>query len=65
MEVTNLRYQGVLRIVMTPLLDRPPFFGSLAFTTCSEPDLSFSLKACPSGGRELYIPAALALRLAR
>lgn len=44
-EVDQLRYQGVLRIIMTPLLDRAPFFGSLAFATCSEPDLSFSLKA--------------------
>ena len=43
LEITNLRYQGVMRIVLTPLLDAPPYFGSMAFSTASEPVLDFSL----------------------
>jgi len=39
----GIRFQGVLRIVMAPLLPGPPFLGAMLFSSVGRPNLDFRL----------------------
>ena len=65
-EVTGIRFQGVIRIIMAPMLLGPPFVGSMSFASALAPNIDFRIKVL--GGEVSAIPGlreALQVRVAR
>ena len=63
-EVTGIRFQGVIRVIMAPMLLGPPFVGSMSFASALAPNIDFKIKVL--GGEVSAIPGlreALQVRL--
>ena len=53
-EVTGIRFQGVIRIIMAPMLLGPPFVGSMSFASALAPNIDFRITVL--GGEVSAIP---------
>jgi Ca2+-dependent lipid-binding protein len=53
-EVAGIRFQGVIRIIMSPMLSGPPFVGAMAFSSALAPNIDFRIKVL--GGEVSAIP---------
>ena len=53
-EVTGIRFQGVIRVIMAPMLLGPPFVGSMSFASALAPNIDFRIKVL--GGEVSAIP---------
>ncbi len=53
-EVAGIRFQGVIRVIMAPMLPGPPFVGAMAFSSALAPNIDFRIKVL--GGEVSAIP---------
>ena len=53
-EVAGIRFQGVIRVIMAPMLLGPPFVGSMSFASALAPNIDFRIKVL--GGEVSAIP---------
>ncbi len=53
-EVEDIRFQGVIRIVFSPMLLSPPFVGGMTFSASLAPNIDFRIKVL--GGEVSAIP---------
>ena len=53
-EVADIRFKGIVRIVMTPALRAPPFMAAMTFSSVGTPNIDFRVKVL--GGEVSAIP---------
>ena len=53
-EVADIRFQGVIRIVFSPMLLSPPYVGAMTFSAAMAPNIDFRIKVL--GGEVSAIP---------
>jgi hypothetical protein len=53
-EVDDIKFKGIVRIVMTPALNRPPFLGAMTFSSVGTPNIDFRVRVL--GGEVSAIP---------